>query len=96
MLDLPDQTQLAIRSLDEHWDGRGYPASLAGEEIPLRARISGLAQAVEVFFCAYGVDAAHAMARERRGGWFDPQLVDALEAVRRDRGFWGELTVEDR
>src|ERR671911_2346650 len=29
------------------------------------------------------------MALKRRGRWFDPALVDALLAIRDDRGFWG-------
>ena len=35
MLFLSEQTAAAIRSLDEHWDGRGLPDGLRGEEIPL-------------------------------------------------------------
>lgn len=95
MLALPEEAAEAIRSLDEHWDGGGYPAALEGEEIPVLARIMGLAQTAEVFFCSYGQDTAHTMARERRGTWFDPQLVDALDAVRSDRPFWRALTTED-
>ena len=34
----PRTPPLAIRSLDEHWDGRGMPDGLRGEEIPLAAR----------------------------------------------------------
>ena len=37
MLFLSEQTAAAIRSLDEHWDGRGMPDGLCGEEIPLAA-----------------------------------------------------------
>ena len=47
---------MAIRSLDEHWDGSGYPQGLRGEEIPLLARILGLAQTVEVFWKKGGID----------------------------------------
>jgi HD-GYP domain-containing protein (c-di-GMP phosphodiesterase class II) len=95
MLDLPEATADAIRSLDEHWDGRGQPIGLKGETIPLLGRIVGLAQTVEVFFTAYGVDAACEMAQERRGRWFDPDLVDALQAIRSDRTFWDRLSEED-
>ena len=49
MLFLSEQTAAAIRSLDEHWDGRGMPDGLRGEEIPLAARILCLAQTVQVF-----------------------------------------------
>src|SRR4029077_10980711 len=48
-LGFPEETAQAIRSLDEHWCGRGYSEGLAGERIPLLARIANLAQTVEVF-----------------------------------------------
>ena len=67
--------------LDEHWDGRGQPRGLRGEEIPLLARIVCLAQTVEIFHAAGGVEAAWSMARKRSGGWFDPALVDTLGAL---------------
>ena len=81
MLYLSEATAAAIRSLDEHWDGRGMPDGLRGEEIPLLARILCLAQTAEIFHAAGGVDAARRVARKRRGRWFDPALVDALLAV---------------
>ncbi|MBA3260529.1 MAG: HD domain-containing protein [Gemmatimonadales bacterium] len=90
MLGFTEVTREAIRTLDEHWDGRGMPAGLAGEAIPLGGRIVGLAQSVEVFASGFGVDAALAVARERRGTWFDPELVDALRGVGRDGGFWAK------
>lgn len=34
---------VAIRAMDEHWDGGGYPEGLHRDEIPLYARIVGLA-----------------------------------------------------
>ena len=38
-----------------------------------------------------GPRAALDVAAERRGTWFDPQLVDALRSTRRDREFWASL-----
>ena len=84
-------TQEAIRSLDEHWDGRGMPLGLRGHQIPLLGRIVGLAQTVEVFASTFSVEAAMAVALERRGTWFDPLLVDVLRSFRRDRLFWAEV-----
>ena len=81
-------TQDAIRALDEHWDGHGLPLGLRGDAIPLLGRIVGLAQTVEVFASTFGVDAAMAIALERRGSWFDPLLVDVLRSFRRDHAFW--------
>jgi putative nucleotidyltransferase with HDIG domain len=91
MLDLPEQSAEAIRSLDEHWDGKGHPRGLAGEEIPLLARIVCLAQTVEVFFASFGADAAVDVAFERTGRWFDPALVRALAFQREDERFWASL-----
>ena len=58
MIGLTVETAKAIRCLDEHWDGRGQPRGLRGEEIPLLGRILCLAQTVEIFHAAGGVDAA--------------------------------------
>ena len=95
MLFLSDETAAAIRALDEHWDGRGQPAGLEGDEIPLLGRILCLAQTVEIFHASGGVNAAWAVARRRRGRWFDPHLVDAFGALRRDREFWAALATPD-
>jgi HD-GYP domain-containing protein (c-di-GMP phosphodiesterase class II) len=83
-----NETVEGIRGLDEHWDGRGQPYGLKGREIPLLARILGLAQTVEIFFSTYGVLTAYDMALARRGRWFDPALVDALRSIRTDAAFW--------
>lgn len=91
LLDLADATVQGIRSIDEHWDGRGQPYDMRGEEIPQLGRIVGLAQSVEVFFSAYGIRAAYDMARARRGRWFEPGLVDALCAFESDQAFWRGL-----
>ena len=95
-LEMPDDTAAAIHALDEHWDGRGIPAGLAGEEIPLLARIACLAQTVEIFHSTRGVQAAFAMAGDRAGRWFDPELVRALQALRADGGFWAGLAGDCR
>jgi len=71
----------------ERWDGRGYPDGLAGEEIPVEARI--------VFVCAayhamttdrpYRARLAHTEAlhqlEESAGSQFDPRVVDAAVSV---------------
>jgi HD-GYP domain-containing protein (c-di-GMP phosphodiesterase class II) len=95
MLFLSEETASAIRSLDEHWDGRGMPDGLGGEEIPLAARILCLAQTVEVFHAAGGVKAARRMAERRRGKWFDPALVDAFRRFCGDQDFWAALEAPD-
>jgi HD-GYP domain-containing protein (c-di-GMP phosphodiesterase class II) len=95
LLGLERGTAEAIRALDEHWDGGGAPGGLRGEEIPLLGRILCLAQTVEIFHSAGGIDAAWRVARRRRGGWFDPALVDALGTLTLDTGFWRSLDAGD-
>ncbi len=91
MLQLPPATSTAILHLDEHWNGKGQPSGLQGEAISLLGRICCLAQTVEVFFTTYGLAAAYDVAWQRRGQWFDPQLVAALECFRGDAAFWDRL-----
>jgi HD-GYP domain-containing protein (c-di-GMP phosphodiesterase class II) len=91
MLGFSGATREAIRTLDEHWDGSGMPEGLSGAGIPMLGRIVGLAQSVEVFASTFGVDAAMAMAQERRGRWFDPLLVDALRSIAREDEFWASV-----
>jgi putative nucleotidyltransferase with HDIG domain len=50
-----------------------------------------LAQTTEVFWRQGGPSAACAIARERRGTWFDPELVDALLPLEHDAQFWRGL-----
>jgi putative nucleotidyltransferase with HDIG domain len=95
MLFLSESTAAGIRSLDEHWNGRGMPDGLRGEEIPLAARIMCLAQTVEVFHANEGLKAARKMAKARRGTWFDPALVDAFLDFCNDRSFWDSLDDPD-
>src|SRR5262245_1147671 len=95
MLQLPEATARAIYDLDEHWNGRGNPCGLRGEEISLLGRICCLAQTVEVYFSAYGLAAALNVAQQRSGQWFDPQLVRALYATRDDEDFWVQLMLPD-
>lgn len=73
------------RSHHEHWDGSGYPDGLAGEAIPLAARLMAVADVFDALVSARPYKAAlpHAEAREvirgGRGRHFDPVVVDAFE-----------------
>ena len=81
----------AIMDVDEHWDGGGYPAGLAGDDISLAGRVLCLAQTAEVFWERGGASAACEIARKRRRTWFDPALVDALVGLEPDARFWRSL-----
>ena len=87
-----DAVAAGIASLDEHWNGSGRPAGLAGHAIPLHARIALLAQVIDVFHTLGGRAAALEEARERAGTWFDPELVRAVERIGRDDAFWRTLS----
>jgi diguanylate cyclase (GGDEF)-like protein/putative nucleotidyltransferase with HDIG domain len=71
----------------ERIDGRGYPNRLAGEAIPLEARILAVADAYEAmtadraYRAALGHDAAQQELRDGSGTQFDPQVVEAFLAV---------------
>ncbi|MDQ4145061.1 MAG: LuxR C-terminal-related transcriptional regulator [Actinomycetota bacterium] len=62
--------------LFERWDGRGRPNRLAGDAIALLARIVQFADVLVPFHRAGGVEAAIAVAQQRKGTQFDPGLVE--------------------
>jgi HD-GYP domain-containing protein (c-di-GMP phosphodiesterase class II) len=76
-----------VRSCHERWDGTGYPDTLAGEAIPLEARIVCACDAWSAMTTdrSYRKARTHeeALAELRRssGTHFDPRVVDALVAV---------------
>jgi two-component system cell cycle response regulator len=76
-----------VRSSHERWDGSGYPDRLAGQDIPLGARIIAVCDAYDAMTTdrAYrrGAGAAEALAELRRcaGTQFDPAVVAAFTAA---------------
>jgi len=84
-----------ISSLDEHWDGRGKPLQLAGAEIPLFSRIALLCQVVDVFQMADGPEAARKEIQNRKGTWFDPELVAIFDTISKGSLFWDSLNGSD-
>ncbi|SEG18954.1 HD-GYP domain-containing protein [Marinobacterium lutimaris] len=94
-LRFPEAVAQGIHALDEHWDGKGKPEHLAGEQIPLYARIALLVQVVDVFQVADGAQAAIDEVSARKGSWFDPELVKALQSFADDETFWAALSSED-
>ena len=87
-LELGEQAAAAVYRLDEHWDGTGYPEGLAGEAIPLLARICTVAQHLDCFAMAQGADAAVQVLSKRGGTWFDPTIVAAAEALHTTGLLW--------
>jgi putative nucleotidyltransferase with HDIG domain len=94
MVGLDERGVDGIRSINEHWDGGGIPDGITGEEIPLLARIMGIAQAVEVELTRGGARHALEVLQSRAGTWFDPSLVADLVVAVSDPGFWEGLDGE--
>ena len=84
-----------IYHLDEHWNGLGKPSGVAGQDIPIYARIALLAQVVDVFYVGGSKEAAMEEASKRSGQWFDPELVNALLKVGQREAFWATLQAAD-
>ena len=79
-----------VRSHHERWDGRGYPDQLAGEEIPLGARIFAVADALDAMTShrpyrrAMSWQAARTEILGQRRRQFDPDVVDAFVSAEED------------
>ena len=81
------QLQLArmvVRSHHERWDGLGYPDGLAGDAIPMGARLLAVADSFDAMLTPRPWRPAHSPQQARdqvlaqRGRQFDPQVVDAF------------------
>jgi HD-GYP domain-containing protein (c-di-GMP phosphodiesterase class II) len=76
-----------VRGSHERWDGDGYPDGLAGEEIPIEARIVACCDAFDAmtsdrsYRAALPVEVAIAEIREGANTQFDPNVAEALISV---------------
>ena len=76
-----------VLACHEHWDGSGYPRGLAGDDIPLGARIILACDAFHamtsdrVYRQAMPVDAAITELRDCAGRHFEPRVVDVLVEI---------------
>jgi HD-GYP domain-containing protein (c-di-GMP phosphodiesterase class II) len=77
-----------IYSLDEHWNGKGFPSGRKAQDIPLFSRIMNLCQTLEVFVTLNGVSDGFQVLRDRSGTWFDPELVRAAGELEKDTELW--------
>lgn len=79
----------------ERWDGKGYPDGLAGEDIPLLARITAVADAFDAMTSsrsyrpALPAEEAYRRILAGKGNQFDPQLIDIFKEVYPD---WVEIS----
>lgn len=71
----------------ERWDGNGYPGGLAGEAIPLAARIVGLCDVYDAlrssrpYKVGWDAEETQAYIREQAGRQFDPHLVEVMAGL---------------
>jgi HD-GYP domain-containing protein (c-di-GMP phosphodiesterase class II) len=87
-----------IRHHHERWDGRGYPDGLAGNDIPLAARIIAVADAYDAM--TSNRTYRQALSREQAlkriiagaGSKYDPQVVNAFQAAWHMDGIGNELS----
>jgi diguanylate cyclase (GGDEF)-like protein/putative nucleotidyltransferase with HDIG domain len=94
-LELPSMVKEMVRHHHERIDGSGYPDGLAGEEIPLAARVLAVADALDAMTTdrpyrhAQRLEKARAEIAAQTGLQFCPRVVAALEAsFESDPAFW--------
>jgi putative two-component system response regulator len=74
----------------EKWNGKGYPKGLAGEVIPLTARITALADVYDaltskrVYKEAFSHEKSRSIVIEESGEAFDPEIVEAFINIEND------------
>ena len=81
---LPDPTRQLIRSHHERWDGTGYPDGLAGQAIPLKARMFAIVDVYDALTSerpykhAWSRLEAETELKKQAGTQFDPHLVQVF------------------
>jgi HD-GYP domain-containing protein (c-di-GMP phosphodiesterase class II) len=86
-VDFLGEGKLVVRHHHERWDGTGYPDGLAGDSIPLAARVFAVADALDALTTdrpyrpASTFSHARGVVREGSGSQFDPAVVAAYEQI---------------
>jgi putative two-component system response regulator len=77
-------------SHQEYWDGSGYPDGLAGDEIPISARLMAVADVYDALIsrrrykAPFSHETAVTMMEQGRGSHFDPDMLDAFLQIQTD------------
>ena len=86
-IDFLGEAKAVVRHHHERWDGGGYPDRLAGESIPVHARVFALADTLDALTSDRPYRAATTWSETRKvilaeaGTQFDPAIVGAYESV---------------
>ncbi|MEZ5402396.1 MAG: diguanylate cyclase [Bryobacteraceae bacterium] len=86
----PEAVVDIVRHHHERWDGSGYPMGLAGDAIPVGARILAATDSLDALSSdrdyrrAYPLDRAMAMLEAEAGRSYDPQVVRVLQSCYRE------------
>ncbi|MEW6279306.1 MAG: HD domain-containing phosphohydrolase [Candidatus Eremiobacterota bacterium] len=105
LFETPPEAQAIAVAHHERWDGKGYPAGLAGEAIPKGARALAVADAFDSMTQkrwnrqdradapkALTPDEALALIKKNAGSQFDPQAVEAFEKILAQSGLLEKAT----
>ena len=85
--ELLEVAERIVRHHHERWDGAGYPDGLEGEDIPVVARITAVADVFDVlvherpYKDSWSVEAAAEEIRKGAGTQFDPGVVEVFDAL---------------
>lgn len=92
--EFPEDVRSMVRAHHERWDGRGYPDGLAGEDIPLSARIVCVADVFDALTTdrpyrrAYARDEALAIMRADRDSAFESAIFDRFARLIQSPGLY--------
>src|SRR4051812_37097552 len=90
-IDFLGEAKLVVRHHHERWDGAGYPDGLAGDLIPLSARVFAVADVLDALTTVRPYRApstlveARALIEESSGTHFDPEVVAAFTQIPSER-----------
>jgi ribonuclease P protein subunit RPR2 len=90
-IDFLGEAKLVVRHHHERWDGTGYPDGLAGDLIPLAARVFAVADVLDALTTLRPyrppspLDVARGMIDETSGSHFDPEVVTAFMEISPER-----------
>jgi putative nucleotidyltransferase with HDIG domain len=97
LVEFPYPVVPIVRCHHENWDGSGYPRGVAGEDIPIGARILSVVDCFDALTSdrpyrrRLSDEQAIAILCERRGRMYDPRVVDTFMAIRRDITIEGDV-----